>query len=184
MHLGGARFRACGPAARLRAPDCTAPTGWQATRCWRPWSARVGQRRASAAPPPDGWRAHLTPVRPPKPKPPLSGLYCPARSAHAKRTALRFNRTLGSAEVVHPFHPLRGQRFLVLKVRTVSGVETLSLRDADRGSFAMPRDWTDWAPPGAQAFASTTALLVDAFGLGALAELIVSLDRDDFGVDR
>src|SRR5690349_11823198 len=58
----------------------------------------------------------------------------PGSSAHAKRTALRFNRTLGSAEVVHPFHPLRGQRFLVLKVRTVSGLETLSLRDADRGS--------------------------------------------------
>jgi hypothetical protein len=91
---------------------------------------------------------------------------------------------LGSAEVVHPFHPLRGQRFVVLKVRIISGVESLSLRDADRGSFAMPRDWTDWAPPGTQACASTSALLVDAFGLAALAELIVSVDRDHFGVDR
>src|SRR6516164_2506555 len=34
------------------------------------------------------------------------------------------SRPLGSAEITHPFHPLRGQRFVVLKVRTVSGVET------------------------------------------------------------
>jgi hypothetical protein len=83
---------------------------------------------------------------------------------------------LGSAEVIHPFHPLRGQRFVVLKVRCVSGIETLSLRHAELGSFAMPRDWTDWAPPGAQACAGRTPLLVDAFGLAALAELIASID--------
>jgi len=57
---------------------------------------------------------------------------------------------LGSAEVIHPFHPLRGQRFVVLKVRIVSGVETLSLRHADLGSFALPREWTDWGAPGVQ----------------------------------
>jgi len=38
---------------------------------------------------------------------------------------------LGSAEITHPFHVLRGQRFAVLKVRKVSGVETLSLRHAE-----------------------------------------------------
>jgi len=102
---------------------------------------------------------------------------CPRKSAHAQQTALRPNRSLGSAEVVHPFHPLRGQRFVVLKVRCVSGVETLSLRHAELGSFAMPRDWTDWAPPGTQVCASGGALLVDAFGLNALAELIASVDR-------
>jgi hypothetical protein len=83
---------------------------------------------------------------------------------------------LGSAEVVHPFHPLRGQRFAVLKVRTLSGVETLSLRHPDLGSFAMPRNWTDWAPPGIQVSVSGSPLLVDAFGLAALAELINSID--------
>ena len=58
---------------------------------------------------------------------------------------------LGSAEVTHPFHPRRGQRFVVLKVRRVSGVETLSLRHVELGSFAVPREWTDWAPLDAQA---------------------------------
>src|SRR6266699_3428665 len=65
------------------------------------------------------------------------------------RTALLSHQPLGSAEVTHPFHPLRGQRFVVLKVRRVAGVETLSLRHYDLGSFAMPREWTDWAPPNA-----------------------------------
>jgi hypothetical protein len=91
---------------------------------------------------------------------------------------------LGSAEVIHPFHPLRGQRFVVLKVRTVSGVETLSLRHADLGSFALPREWTDWGPPNFQARAGEERLLIDAVGLVRLTELIASLDACDLGVDR
>jgi hypothetical protein len=91
---------------------------------------------------------------------------------------------LGSAEVVHPFHPLRGQRFVVLKLRTVAGVETLSLQHADLGSFAMPREWTDWASPGAETCSSSERLLFDAFGLIALAELISSIAQGHFEVDR
>src|SRR6516225_8706695 len=102
----------------------------------------------------------------------------PAPSARSHRTALRSSRPLGSAEITHPFHPLRGQRFVVLKVRTVSGVETLSLRQAELGSFAVAREWTDWAPPGAQAVPSDgKALLIDASGLLALDQLVASLTR-------
>ena len=97
-------------------------------------------------------------------------------SPRSHRTALRSSRPLGSAEITHPFHPLRGQRFVVLKVRTVSGVETLSLRQAELGSFAVAREWTDWAPPGAQAVPSDgKALLIDASGLLALDQLVASL---------
>jgi hypothetical protein len=91
---------------------------------------------------------------------------------------------LGSAEVVHPFHPLRGQRFVVLKVRRVSGVETLSLRHSDLGSFAMPREWTDWSPLDEQASARAAPLLINAFGLTALAELIASIVQGRSEVDR
>jgi hypothetical protein len=91
---------------------------------------------------------------------------------------------LGSAEVTHPFHPLRGQRFVVLKVRTVSGVETLSLRHAELGSFAMARDWTDWAPPDGPAVAIGQALVADAFGLAALAAIVCSIIRGSSEVDR
>jgi len=54
---------------------------------------------------------------------------------------------LGWAEIRHPFHPLRGQRFQVLKTRRIGGVETLILREPARGSFSVAREWTDWADP-------------------------------------
>ena len=54
---------------------------------------------------------------------------------------------LGWAEIRHPFHPLRGQRFEVLKKRRIGGVDTLILRECKRGSFSIAREWTDWADP-------------------------------------
>jgi hypothetical protein len=95
------------------------------------------------------------------------------------RTALRPRQTLGLTEITHPFHPLRGQRFIVLKIRKVSGVEILSLRHTEMGSLAIPRDWTDWAPPGTsvEPINGQRSLLVDTLGLLALAELVGSLKR-------
>jgi hypothetical protein len=98
-------------------------------------------------------------------------------------TALLSHQPLGSAEVTHPFHPLRGQRFVVLKVRRVAGVETLSLRHHDLGSFAIAREWTDWAPPGAPAVSAGKSLTIDAFGLLSLTKLVTSLTRNG-GLDR
>jgi Family of unknown function (DUF5372) len=63
------------------------------------------------------------------------------------RTALDHSSHLGWAEIRHPFHPLRGQRFEVLKKRRISGVDTLILRELERGSFSVAREWTDWADP-------------------------------------
>jgi hypothetical protein len=57
------------------------------------------------------------------------------------------NAHLGWAEIRHPFHPLRGQRFEVLKTRRLAGLDTLILRDLAHGSFSIARDWTDWADP-------------------------------------
>jgi Family of unknown function (DUF5372) len=91
---------------------------------------------------------------------------------------------LGSAEVVHPFHPLRGKRFDVLKIRCVAGIERLSLRDPILGSFAMPREWTDWASPDERSRVRESSLVVDTFGLVELAELIALLRLATFGVDR
>jgi hypothetical protein len=83
---------------------------------------------------------------------------------------------LGSVEVTHPFHPLRGQTFAVLKLKTISGVPTLSVRHPDLGSFAIREDWTDWSPanstPGSQ------SLVIDAFGLAELAAIVESLGHD------
>ena len=46
--------------------------------------------------------------------------------------------------MIHLYHPLRGLSFPVLKSRTVSGVPTLILRGTRGGTFAIPREWTDW----------------------------------------
>jgi hypothetical protein len=83
---------------------------------------------------------------------------------------------LGSVEITHPFHPLRGEKFAVLKLRTVSGVATLSVRHPDLGSFAIPEDWTDWSV--ANSTPSAQSLMIDAFGLAELAVLVESLTRD------
>src|SRR6266853_1354301 len=116
--------------------------------------------------------------RPPVPSRLRAVRPCLRMSAQSPRTALRSRQPLGSAEVTHPFHPLRGHRFVVLKVRRVSGVDTLSLRHSELGSFAMPREWTDWAPPNAEVTpAGGEPLITDAFGLVALNELLASLTR-------
>ena len=83
---------------------------------------------------------------------------------------------MGSAEITHPFHPLRGQRFAVLKVRRVSGVATLSMRHAELGSFAVPQEWTDKGAPAAEA--GDHALMIDAFGLAELSAIVDFLMRD------
>ena len=99
------------------------------------------------------------------------------RSPHALRTAQPFKQPLGSAEITHPFHPLRGRRFVVLKIRKVSGVELLSLRDAELGSFAIAREWTDWAVPE-RAADFQPPLILTAEGLVALAEQLAVLSKD------
>ena len=65
------------------------------------------------------------------------------------QTALVPHAALGSALITHPFHPLSGQRFSILKTRKIGGQEVLSLYDEKRGSLSIPRDWTDQAvlPP-------------------------------------
>jgi hypothetical protein len=54
---------------------------------------------------------------------------------------------LGWAEICHPFHPLRGQRFQVLNERRAAGIDTFLLRDPDHGTFSIAREWTDQADP-------------------------------------
>ena len=90
------------------------------------------------------------------------------------RTALEPSSHVGWAEIRHPFHPLRGQRFEVLKERRLAGVDTLILRELERGTFSVARAWTDWADPS----------LYDSLGLPpqrldaeSLFELVALLDQ-------
>jgi hypothetical protein len=80
---------------------------------------------------------------------------------------------LGWAEIRHPFHPLRGQRFPVLKTRRVAGVDTLLLGHIERGSFSIARDWTDWGAPAIEDDRDPAY----RFDLGMLLELIALIDQ-------
>jgi hypothetical protein len=94
-------------------------------------------------------------------------------SARSARTSLDRSSHLGWAEIRHPFHPLRGQCFEVLKKRRVAGIDTLILRECKRGSFSIARDWTDWADPSGY---DSLGLPPGKFEAESLFELVTLLE--------
>src|SRR4051812_40167059 len=95
----------------------------------------------------------------------------------SERTALDGNQHLGWAEIRHPFHPLRGQRFEVLKKRRIAGVDTLILRECLRGSFSIAREWTDWADPSGHDSLGLPPGRLEAESLFELATLLEQLTQ-------
>jgi hypothetical protein len=84
---------------------------------------------------------------------------------------------LGWATITHPFHPLRNQRFEVLKTRCVAGTETLILRHRDRGSYTVVSEWTDWGLPGASSGSSESSRTFAVAALLQLADLCAELSE-------
>jgi hypothetical protein len=82
---------------------------------------------------------------------------------------------LGWAEIQHPFHPLKGHRFAVLKTRRIAGIDTLILRHSERGSFSIAREWTDWGTPSAYEGLGLTPGRLDIERLLDLVSLIEQL---------
>src|SRR5258708_10768505 len=97
-------------------------------------------------------------------------------SGRSARTALEPSSPLGWGEIRHPFHPLRGQRFEVLKVRRLAGVDTLILRELERGTFSVAREWTDWADPSAYDLLALPLQRLEANSLFELVTLLEQLD--------
>ena len=81
---------------------------------------------------------------------------------------------MGWAEIRHPFHPLRGQRFEVLKRRRIAGIDTAILRELERGTFSVAREWTDWADPSPYDLMGVSPQRLDA---ASLFELVALLDN-------
>ena len=98
--------------------------------------------------------------------------------ARSERTALPSSR-LGWIEIRHPFHPLRGQRFEVLKQRRLAGVDTLLLRHSERGSFSVAREWTDWADPSLSDLLGQPGQRLDAHALLQLVTFLEQLDSSE-----
>ena len=95
------------------------------------------------------------------------------------RTALEHKSHLGWAEIRHPFHPLRGQRFQVLKERRSAGIDTLLLREQDRGTFSIAREWTDWADLSSYGALGLPQRRLDAELLFDLAALVDQLTKPE-----
>jgi hypothetical protein len=85
------------------------------------------------------------------------------------------NQPLGWARITHPFHPLCGKNFPILKARRVAGVDRLSLRGSPDGSLAIPLEWTDQAPPSAFEHLGMQAPILDTRRLLELVELVQQL---------
>ena len=95
------------------------------------------------------------------------------------RTALDNKSHLGWAEICHPFHPLRGQRFQVLKERRTAGIDTFLLRGPDHGTFSIAREWTDRADPSPYGWLGLPPRRFDADLLFELATLIEQLTEPE-----
>src|SRR6516225_11182086 len=98
-------------------------------------------------------------------------------SRRSVRTAPDNKSHLGWAEICHPFHPLRGQRFQVLKERRAGGIDTFLLRDPDHGTFSIAREWTDRADPSPDGWLGMPPRRFDAESLFELATLLEQLTR-------
>jgi len=112
-----------------------------------------------------------------EPASPSVGRSGPARSGRLTQTALEHSEHLGWAEIRHPYHPLRGQRFPVLKKRRIAATDTLILRGLDCGTFSVAREWTDWADPSAGDSLKLPRGRLDAESLLALVTLLEQLPQ-------
>ena len=109
----------------------------------------------------------------------------PRRLGRCKRTAHFDNTPLGWAEITHPFHPLRGQRFQVLKKKLIAGVEVLSLRKASGGVYPIAREWTSLADPSPYAALGIPPPILDFECLFDLLSMLEEMDqRKKKGVDK
>jgi Tat protein secretion system quality control protein TatD with DNase activity len=90
------------------------------------------------------------------------------------QTALARSSNLGWAEVRHPFHPLRGQKFEVVNKQRRAGVDTLILRGSKFGDLRIAREWTDWADPSVH---DSLGLPPCRFEAESLFELVTLLEH-------
>jgi hypothetical protein len=95
-----------------------------------------------------------------------------ARSAQITQ---KLNTLLGSVTITHPFHPLYGQNYTILKVKEVNGLRLYSLH-TDSGAICVPESWTDRQVQQNQNLDLHT-IHFDAFTLKELAGLLETLDH-------
>jgi len=80
--------------------------------------------------------------------------------------------------ITHPFHPLRNQKFFMLRTRKVSGNTILTLKGDIQGTFAVPEEWTDYLKGGSEHYGSQSHIPGSAFlCIHRLLELTQLIDQ-------
>jgi Family of unknown function (DUF5372) len=101
----------------------------------------------------------------------------PWASPYSQYTTLLSQPSLGFVTIVHPHHPLRGQRCEVVRVRRGANPDVvLRLPDGSRAAIAL--SWTDYdnAAPPEQSKAELP--LLDLDGLRRAAQLIAHMRQE------
>jgi len=77
--------------------------------------------------------------------------------------------------ITHPYHPLNGKSYDILRVTTISGVRHYFLQ-ADGGTLCVPETWTDrYISPCLQS--ETTDVPFDSRHLAELADLLKNIKK-------
>lgn len=97
------------------------------------------------------------------------------RFRRLKSTTLDDKELLDWAEITHPFHPLRGQKFPVLKSQKLEQRDVLSLKGSHRGTIVVPRDWTDKADPNPYCCSDVASPILSFEHLCTLSDLIAEI---------
>ncbi len=80
-------------------------------------------------------------------------------------------------KITHPFHPLYGKHFKLLKKRKVSGRDTLILQGTSSATFAVDSEWTDKDTPDIYECSNTSHLILSCHKLLELAELVDKINK-------
>ncbi len=108
---------------------------------------------------------------------PLSRRSCLRKPARSKSTALANNPLSGSLTITHPFHPFFGKRFKILKSKCISGIEAIVVEHKERGSFAVPCDWTNLKEPEISDFPRKTPPILSFGHLLDFANLLENIKQ-------
>ncbi|MFD1674832.1 DUF5372 family protein [Alicyclobacillus fodiniaquatilis] len=103
------------------------------------------------------------------------GRACQSQLGRSAQNALQLNSLSESVTITHPFHPLHGQTFALLKVKHVNGIPLYSLQ-TNSTIICVPESWTDRH----RIQDSRPVTPFNALDLKELAELM--RDLDDFSI--
>jgi hypothetical protein len=84
---------------------------------------------------------------------------------------------MGSVQVTHPFHPLRGQRFEIRNRKRWRGEELLIVFPEGLAPLSFPRDWTDLRDPNPYDVAGIAQPQVSFEALDCVADLVDALKQ-------